>query len=52
MRISDRSRTDFERAKIKLTVHFDHRPIHRYFEPCYIVMVAAIVITESLGMGV
>ncbi len=35
MRISDRSRTDFDRAKIKLTGHFDRRPISRYFEPCY-----------------
>ncbi len=34
MRISDRSRTDFDRAKIKLTGHFDHGPIGRYFEPC------------------
>ena len=26
MRISERSRTDFARAKIKLTGHFDRRP--------------------------
>ena len=34
MRINDRSKTDFDRAKIKLTGHFDRRPIGRYFEPC------------------
>ncbi len=33
MRISDQSRTHFDRAKIKLTGHFDRRPIGRYFEP-------------------
>ena len=27
MSISDRSKTDFDRAKIKLTGHFDRRPI-------------------------
>ena len=32
MRISERSRTDFDRAKIKLTGHFDRRPISRYFD--------------------
>ena len=32
--ISDRSKTDFDRAKIKLTGHFDRRPISRYIEPC------------------
>ena len=26
MRINDRSKTDFDRAKIKLTGHFDRRP--------------------------
>ena len=31
--ISDRSKTDFDRAKIKLTGHFDRRPISRYIEP-------------------
>jgi hypothetical protein len=32
--INDRSKTDFERAKIKLTGHFDRRLyISRYFEP-------------------
>ena len=35
MRISERSRTDFDKAKIKLTGHFDRRPISRYFEPLY-----------------
>ncbi len=34
-RISDRSRTDFDRAKIKLTGHFDRRTIGRCFEPCF-----------------
>ena len=34
MRINDRSKTDFDRAKIKLTGHFDRRPTGRYFEPC------------------
>ena len=34
MRINDRSKTDFDRAKIKLTGHFDLRPTGRYFEPC------------------
>jgi hypothetical protein len=34
MSISDRSKTDFDRAKIKLTGHFDRRPIGRYIEPC------------------
>jgi hypothetical protein len=33
MSISDRSKTDFDRAKIKLTGHFDRRPIGRYIEP-------------------
>ena len=33
MRINDRSKTDFDRAKIKLTGHFDPRPTGRYFEP-------------------
>ena len=33
MRINDRSKTDFDRAKIKLTGHFDRRPTGRYFEP-------------------
>ena len=36
MSISDRSKTDFDRAKIKLTGHFDRRPIGRYIEPCYV----------------
>ena len=36
MRINDRSKTDFDRAKIKLTGHFDRRPTGRYFEPCII----------------
>ena len=36
MRINDRSKTDFDRAKIKLTGHFDRRPTGRYFEPCYV----------------
>ncbi len=31
--ISDRPRTDFDRAKIKLTSHFDRRPIRRHSEP-------------------
>ena len=35
MRVNDRSKTDFDRAKIKLTGHFDRRPTGRYFEPCY-----------------
>ena len=34
MRINDRSKTDFDRAKIKLTGHFDRRTTGRYFEPC------------------
>ena len=34
MRINDRSKTDFDRAKIKLTGHFDRRPTGRYFEAC------------------
>ena len=34
MRINDWSKTDFDRAKIKLTGHFDRRPTGRYFEPC------------------
>ena len=34
MRINDRSKSDFDRAKIKLTGHFDRRPTGRYFEPC------------------
>ena len=34
MRISDRSGTDFDGAKIKLTDQFDRIPIGRYFEPC------------------
>ena len=33
MRIDDLSKTDFDRAKIKLTGHFDRRPTGRYFEP-------------------
>ena len=33
MHINDRSKTDFDRAKIKLTGHFDWRPTGRYFEP-------------------
>ena len=33
MRISDRSRTDFDTAKIKLTGHFDRRPVGRYPQP-------------------
>ena len=33
MRINDQSKTDFDRAKIKLTGHFDRRPTGRYFEP-------------------
>ena len=33
MRVNDRSKTDFDRAKIKLTGHFDRRPTDRYFEP-------------------
>ena len=33
MRVNDRSKTDFDRAKIKLTGHFDRRPTGRYFEP-------------------
>ena len=33
MRTNDRSKTDFDRAKIKLTGHFDRRPTGRYFEP-------------------
>ena len=33
MRINDRSKTDFDRAKIRLTGHFDRRPTGRYFEP-------------------
>ena len=33
MRINDRSKTDFDRAKIKVTGHFDRRPTGRYFEP-------------------
>ena len=36
MRINDRSKTEFDRAKIKLTGHFDRRPTRRYFEPCSI----------------
>ena len=34
MRVNDRSKRDFDRAKIKLTGHFDRRPTGRYFEPC------------------
>ena len=34
MRIDDLSKTDFDRAKIKLTGHFDRRTTGRYFEPC------------------
>ena len=37
MRINDRSKPDFDRAKIKLTGHFDRRPTGRYFEPCHTV---------------
>ena len=33
MHIIERSRTDFDRAKIKLTDHFDRRPVGRFFEP-------------------
>ena len=33
MRISDRLRTDFDKAKSKLTGHFDFRPISRCFQP-------------------
>ena len=33
MRINELSKTDFDRAKIKLTGHFDRRPTGRYFEP-------------------
>ena len=33
MRINELSKTDFDRAKIKLTGHFDRRPTSRYFEP-------------------
>ncbi len=32
MRIIDRSRTDFDRAKIKLTAQFDRGPISRRAE--------------------
>jgi hypothetical protein len=35
--ISDRSKTDFDRAKIKWTGHFDRRPISRYIEPCVLI---------------
>ena len=35
MRISDRSRTDFDRDKFVIKAgHFDRGPISRYFEPC------------------
>ncbi len=40
MRISDRSGTDFDTAKIKLTGHFDRRPVGRYFEPCKVSILA------------
>ena len=33
MRVNDGSKTDFDRAKIKLTGHFDRRLTGRYFEP-------------------
>ena len=42
MRINDRSKTDFDRAKIKLTGHFDRRPTGRYFEPWTILSVLAV----------
>ncbi len=35
IRISDRSRTNFDTAEIKLTGQFDRRPIGRYIELCY-----------------
>ena len=34
MCICDRSKTQFDRAKIKLTGHSDRRHFGRYFEPC------------------
>ena len=33
MCICDRSKTEFDRAKIKLTGHFDRRHFGRYFQP-------------------
>ena len=33
MCISDRSKTDFDRAKMKLTGHLDRTHFGRYFEP-------------------
>ena len=34
MYIRDRSKTELDQAKIKLTGHFDRRHFGRYFEPC------------------
>ena len=40
MHINDRSKTDFDRAKIKLTGHFDRRPTGRYIEPWMWVLIS------------
>ena len=48
------SETDFDRAKIKLTCHFDRRLISRYFEPacvCLFVIVFAATTGRSIRPG-
>ena len=51
MSISDRSKTDFDRAKIKLTGHFDRRPIGRYIEPWTITQHNSTYICHGACMG-
>ena len=45
---NDWTKTDFGRAKIKLTGHFDRGPIYRSFEPCHVLQYRDYFIFEPL----